>query len=186
MTRSRTVTCLAASLVVLLSAAPSFAQSQVLLLELQGIPGDSQVEGPGVPDGKFIDILSFSWGVSNAATIVAGISAGKPSFTDFTVSLYGGTAVPELVLRTATGGIIPTARFLVLQNTGDRLFATYELTFKNAVLTSFQSSGSTGDRPFHALSMAYEQLRITINTQQPDGTVTSTFREWNLVENKKK
>jgi type VI secretion system secreted protein Hcp len=190
MIRSKPVPALAAVLVtLLLSAAPSFAAGQLHVLVLQGIPGDSlvQIELAGSPV-KGIEVASFSWGVANPVVLSTntGPSSGKPAFSDFTVLLAGGRAVPELFLRTATGQHIPLAKFVVFDNTGDALAPRYELTFTDVVLSSFQSSGSAGGEIFHSVSMAYAQLELKIYFQAPDGTVMTESRTFSLVENKKK
>jgi type VI protein secretion system component Hcp len=156
----------------------------------EGIKGDSQIDRPPAdcPDG-WIDVLSFAWGVSNPVTIgggATGSSAGKAAFSDFNTQLFGGRAVPEFVLRAATGRVIPKVKFVVLENAGDRSVVTYELEFTNAYVSAFFSSGSEGSRPTHSLSLAYEQIKLTVFIQNPDGTTSpGPSMSWNLTTMKK-
>ncbi len=180
MTHSRRVTILAASVaILLLSAAPARAE-QLYVLGLQGINGDSELPTL-IENNKGIDVLSFSWGVTNPASIGnKGLVSDKPAFTDFAVNVFGGREVPELVLRIATGAQIPLAKFVVYESTGEGLVKKYELEFGDVKITGFQSAGSSGDRIHHFLSLAYSRLKIRI-FKSVNGSVTTFERSWNLA-----
>src|SRR5262245_50746110 len=118
MARARFETVFAISLATLLvAAAPVFAD-QIQILRLEGIPGDSTFElhfdSPDNISVTGIDVLSFSWGVTNTSLLTATSGgstsgAGKAAFTDFNFVMLGGRAIPPLFLKTALGKIIPKA-----------------------------------------------------------------------------
>ena len=72
-----------------------------IFLKLDGIDGESQVSG----HENEIEVLSWSWGATNAGTTASGGGggAGKASFQDlhFTSSVHKGST--QLFLKCATG-----------------------------------------------------------------------------------
>ena len=136
-------------------------------------------------DDRGIDVVSFAWIVTNAATVgIKGLTGGKATISDFTVTLTGGREVPELFVGTASGRQIPSAKFVVFENTGGGLAPTYEVKFTNVILTAFQSAGSVGDRVFHSLSMAFETVTINVYKPASDGTVKTLSGAWSIIKNK--
>ena len=156
----------AAVLALALFATPSAAQGTENYLKLDGITGDSTAVGY---EGA-IEVLSFSWGLSNAADIAAlGRGTGSASFSDFSVMLLTGRALPDLFIKTATGDHIASAVFTVVQRTDGKPQERIKLEFNDVVLTAFQVSGSS-ELPVHSLSLSYAKVTMTVWVQQPNGT----------------
>ena len=68
-------------------------------LKLDGIPGEST-------DAKHkdeIELMSFAWGVTDAASPSGGGSAGRAKFQDFHFTMLVNKASPQLFLATASG-----------------------------------------------------------------------------------
>src|SRR5215470_11993047 len=83
-----------------------------MFLKLDGIEGESK-------DHKHageIELLSFSWGVSNSSGLACaggGGGAGKASFHDFAFVKRVDSATPQLMLHCATGEHIKTGLITV-------------------------------------------------------------------------
>ncbi len=145
-------------------------------LKLDGIPGEST-------DAKHkdeIEILSFSWGVSNsgAATHGGGGGAGKASFQDFNFASMLQKSSPKIWLACATGEHIKSA-VLTLRKAGGETSAGvefYKVTLTDVLVSSFQESGSEGgdDRPFDSFSLNYAKIRTDYTLVNQKGAIGGT------------
>jgi len=143
-----------------------------MFLKLDDIPGESTVKGHATE----IDVLAFSWGMSNPGTISTaggGIIAGKPQFQELSLTKYVDLASPLLMTAAATGKHIPTAKFTVLRSTstaGSKNY--YTVTLTEALVTSVATGGSGGeDRMTENITLNYAAIKIDYYQQKPDGTV---------------
>ena len=144
-----------------------------VFLEIDGIKGESRdSQHPGT-----IEIESFSWGATHTPASGAGGGAGKVSFSDihFTSSLTKAT--PQLLIASASGAPIPTAK-LHVRKAGEGQTAYYVITLENILISSLQQSGrnqsstSTNDPPpTDSFSLNFE--KVTLRHTAEDGTVTT-------------
>jgi type VI secretion system secreted protein Hcp len=126
-------------------------------LKIEGIPGESTDR----LHKDWIDILSFSWGVSNTSTggSGGGGGAGKASVHDFSVVKYIDVASPALFEQCCTGQHVKEAAF-ELTNQRDQSF--YKLTFTDVLISSVSPNGTTGGRaPMEQLSFTFGQVDIS-------------------------
>ena len=90
---------------------------------------------------------------------------------------------PELMLRTATGSIIPSAkvRFTKSSDAGETTFLRY--CFTGVRITGFsQSSG--GDRPSESISLSYGTIVQSYTQQDATGGTVGVFSSgWDVVRN---
>src|SRR4051812_17680927 len=109
-------------------------------LKLDGIPGESlDKKHPGE-----IEILSFSWGVSNSGSFSSGGGggAGKASFQDFHFVSSLQKSSPKLWLACATGEHIKQA-VLTLRKAGGDGFEFYKVTLSDILVSSYNQGGSS-------------------------------------------
>jgi type VI secretion system secreted protein Hcp len=156
------------------------AASAKLFLELPGIPGESQVKG----FENQIELDSYQWGVSNSVQMgTSGGKAGKPSFSEIVVSKRTDKASPQLMLRTANGAAMASARLRVTKPTeaGQTTYLRYCLT--GVQVTSFsQSSG--GDQPSESVALSYASIVQSYSQQDATGGAGTVFSAgWDLVGN---
>lgn len=110
-------------------------------LKIEGVPGEST-------DTKHkgeIEVLSFSWGISNTTTIgsaTGGAGAGKASVHDISVTKYIDTASPVLFQKVCEGSVSQTAD-LTLSDRATGL-AFYKLHFEDVFISSVQPGTSPG------------------------------------------
>ena len=151
---------------VVLSASPSAAQGTDNYLKLEEITGDVTAQGY---EGA-IEVLSFSWGLTNTAGATSTrMAAGRATFSDFTVMILTGRALPDLFIKTAMGAHVNTAVFTVVQRTDGKPQERIKLEFDDVLFTSFQVSGAS-ELPTHSLSMSYAKVAMTVWVQKPDGS----------------
>jgi type VI secretion system secreted protein Hcp len=154
-------------------------------LKLDGIPGEST-------DAKHkdeIEILSFSWGVSNSGSVAhgGGGGAGKASFQDFSFASFLQKSSPKIWLACATGEHIKSA-VLTLRKAGGETSGIefYKVTLSDVLVSSFQESGSDGgdDRPFDSFSLNYAKIRTDYTLVNQKGSIGgTTSAEFDIVKN---
>jgi type VI secretion system secreted protein Hcp len=133
------------------------------LLELDGIKGESSDDA----HRGAIEILSFSWGVSNSTTVSGGGTAGKATFKEFTVTKKTDASCPELFIRCATGEHIPTAVLHVRKAGAEGKPETYiKITLTDVLVSSYQSQGSGGTAgasvPEQSISFNYAKIEFEV------------------------
>lgn len=170
------------SLAALLAAAPLQAAFDAFL-KIEGVKGESRDE----THKDQIEILSFSWGVSNPS--VAGGQGGKASFQDISFTKVMDKSSPLLMLGCASGRHYPEV-ILYLRtptNAGAAGPVTYlTITLTDVMVTSFQVSGHGGDssaRPTEQFSLNYAKIKLEYVPINPDGRPgDAVFFDWNLVD----
>lgn len=109
-----------------------------MFLHLNGIKGETQDKKE--KDG--IDILSWSWGISNSGTFHTGSGggSGKASFRNISLVKYIDKATAALMIAAATGKHIPDGKIIV-RKAGDSPQNYLVITMKKILVTSVD----TGD-----------------------------------------
>jgi len=138
-------------------------------LKIDGIEGESK-------DSKHtgeIDVLSWSWGETNAGTARqgGGMGAGKVQMQDFHFVMEVCKATPKLIEACATGKHIPNATLTARKAGGDQQeylkYKYYEL-----LISSYQTGGSgAGPIPNDQISFNYSKMEIEYKEQNQDGTL---------------
>jgi len=131
-------------------------------LKLDGIPGDS-VDRDHKDE---IEILSFSWGVQQTGTSGGGGGggAGKAVFQDFHFASSFSKASPQLFLSCASGKHIKMAT-LVGRKGGDKSVDFYKVTLTDIIISSYQSSGASGDSlPTDSFSLNFAKIEFNGTT----------------------
>jgi type VI secretion system secreted protein Hcp len=111
-------------------------------LKIDGIDGESTDRR----HPREIQVLSFSWGVSNsgAGHVGGGGGAGKVSVQDLHIMKEVDKATPKLMLACATGKHIAKAVLTLRKSGGDRSEAYLKITMEDVLISSYQVSGSGG------------------------------------------
>ena len=114
-------------------------------------------------DQGWIEVLSFSWGASAPAVVGgSGIRPGKPSVSDFSVEKTLDSASVEIFQKCVTGAK-ETPVLIEFYKTGAA--AKYlEFTLGNALITSYQLSGSSGV-PTESISLAFVKIEMSYTSQ---------------------
>src|SRR3954468_7109655 len=116
------------------------------------------VEGPSTSRTGCIDVLSFSWGVSNTSTYGVGASgkeakAGRADFSNLSIMKVADKTTPLLCDHCATGNIFDKVYILYDKPVGDKQQPYFRIWLKDALITSVQLSGSS-ENPSESVSFA--------------------------------
>jgi type VI secretion system secreted protein Hcp len=141
-------------------------------LKLDGITGEAAAS----KHSGEIEVMSWSWGASNPASMHGtGLSAGKVSFADLSITKPTDKASAKLLELCCTGKHIAKGTLTCSKSTGDKNPADY-LTIKleEIAITSVQHGGSSGDDIGHeSISFAFGKFTLDYKVQGKDGTLTA-------------
>jgi type VI secretion system secreted protein Hcp len=136
---------------------------------------DPKVEGEAT-DSKHkseIEVLSFSWGVSNISSLGAGSGggSGKASPQAVTITKKLDKASPKLYQMVAQGDHFKNAT-ITLRKSGGKQEEYCVVTLETVYPTGYQVSGSDGaDLPLETVSLNYSKIVTEYKEQKADGTL---------------
>jgi type VI secretion system secreted protein Hcp len=120
-----------------------------------------------------IEVLSWSWGVSQSGspTHGGGGGAGKASFHDFNFTHRVDKASPLLMRACATGEHIQDATITVRKaGTGQQDYLV--ITMSDVLVTSVSTSISVeGDVAAEGVALAFAKVDLVYRPQKPDGSL---------------
>lgn len=151
-------------------------------LKIDGIPGESA-------DDKHkneIDLMSWSWGESQAGTMSrgGGGGAGKVDMQDFSFSMQVNKATPKLILACASGEHIKKA-VLSCRKAGKTQQEFLVYTFSDLLVSSYQTGGSSGDViPMESVTLNYSKMEVEYKAQKADGSLDGPIKAgWDTKKN---
>jgi type VI secretion system secreted protein Hcp len=166
-------------------------------LKIDGVEGESQAEG----HKNEIEVLSWSWGESQAGQVAhgGGAGAGKVSMQDFHFTVRTSKASPTLFLACATGQHFKNA-ILIGRKAGEKQQDYLKFTLSEVLISSYnvgggpQPSQPTGsparqlpsgdDGPVEAVSLNFTKIEFEIRQQNANGSVGAPARAgWDLKRN---
>ncbi len=151
------------------------------LLELDGIKGESN----DAKHKETIEILSFSWGLSQTALRGGGGGAGKASFSDLSFTKQLDKSSPVLFEKCCTGQHIKKATLFVRKAGGEQE-EYLKLTMSECLVSSYQIGGSDGGgTPGDQFSLNYTKILFEYAVQSPDGQMDWIRAGWDLKSNSK-
>ena len=145
-----------------------------MFLKLDAIKGESA-------DSKhkdWIEVLSYSWGVSNPnhATDPAGSGQGRSEFQDFHFSSRTQKSSPQLFLHCATGEHIKEATITTRKATGKEVdYLVIKMT--DCLVSSYEMDANGGGRssyPLDQVSMNFAKFQIDYKELNAKGSVVGT------------
>lgn len=133
------------------------------------------VEGPSTSKAGHIDVLSFSWGVSNTSTYGAGASgkeakAGRADFANLSIMKVLDKTTPLLCDHCASGDILKKVYILYDKPVGTEQQDYFRVYLKDALITSVQLSGSN-ENPTESVSFAFQAVEVAYKAEKDDGTL---------------
>lgn len=159
-TRFSSTLALAAPTLALLA---SQAADGAIFIKFDGIDGESN----DANHGKWIEILSWSWGASNAGAAGGGTGAGKVSMQDFHFTCAVSKASPKLFLACATGEHIPAVSLVFTRTLADgKPVAYYQVTLSDVLVSSLAGGRDEGtpnrltDRPVEKVSLNFSKIEF--------------------------
>jgi type VI secretion system secreted protein Hcp len=139
------------------------------------------VDGPSTSKPKHIDVLSFSWGVSQTAVYGTGASgkeakAGRADFSNLTIMKVLDKTSPLLCDHCASGDILKKVWLLYDKPVGTEQQDYFRIYLKDALITSVQLSGSS-ENPSESVSFAFQAVEIAYKPEKDDGSLDAAIRK---------
>jgi type VI secretion system secreted protein Hcp len=136
-----------------------------VFLKIKGIPGES-ADGAHKDE---IDVLSYSWGISQTGTMSygGGGGAGKANFGDFNFMMRMNKATPKLMNACATGEHIGDA-ILSCRKAGGKQLDYMIYKFYDLLISSYQTSASS-EEPTESISFNYSKMEMLYKVQDAKG-----------------
>jgi len=153
-----------------------------MFLDLDGIKGESKDK---VYEGK-IDLLAWSWGISNTGSFHTGSGggSGKANFQDISITKYIDAASPTLMLYCSNGKHFADAK-LIIRKAGDKPLEYLILNFHEVLVCAYSTGGSGGeDRLTENISLNFAKVQVDYWTQAKDGSKGDPYNYgWNISGN---
>lgn len=154
-----------------------------MFLKLKGIEGEAK-------DSKHaneIDVLAWSWGMSQSGTMHMGSGggSGKVSVQDLSLTKYVDKSSPNLMMFCSNGGHIQEA-VLTVRKAGTDPLEYIVITMTNVIISSVSTGGSGGeDRLTENVTLNFEKVKLTYNPQtEKGGGKGGIDYKWDIAANK--
>jgi type VI secretion system secreted protein Hcp len=135
-----------------------------------------------------IDVLAWSWGMSNSgsAHVGGGAGAGKVNVQDLSLTKYIDLSSPDLMLACCNGKHFPEAT-LVVRKAGETPLEYLKLTLTEVLVTSVSTGGSGGeDRLTENVTLNFAKVKVDyIEQTEKGGTGGKPKMGWDIAGNKK-
>ena len=163
------------ALVTVLGLAAAPARADDMFLQLGDIQGESTARGYE----RWIDVVSWSWGVTNPTTVGAGtgLSAGRATLSDLTLMKFADSATPKLIDGSTKGTHFPKATLAVRRASDGWEYLRIRL---EEVMVSSDQLSAGGDRPAESVGLSF--ARFVLDYTPSPGKKTVSFG-WDVARN---
>jgi type VI secretion system secreted protein Hcp len=148
--------------------------------------GDIKGESLDAKHKDEIEILSFSWGVTNTGSAATGSGAGsgKATFQDLVVVHNIDKASPDLLRACATGTHLKEATITHRKaGKGQQEFLVVKMN--DVIITGVTHGGATGQPYSETVSLAFAKVDLEYKPQNPDGSLDAGIHfKYDLKANK--
>ena len=135
--------------------------------------GDIKGESADDKHKDEIEVLSFSWGVANTATIGAGgggAGAGRATFHDLSFTHTIDKASPRLLQACATGSHLPEAT-ITHRKAGKGQQEFLVIKMNDIIITGVSLGDSGGGGTSENVTLAFAKIDLEYRPQRPDGSL---------------
>jgi type VI secretion system secreted protein Hcp len=133
-----------------------------------------------------IDVLAWSWGISNSgsAHVGGGAGAGKVNVQDLSFTKYIDKCSCDLMLACCKGTHYTDAT-LVVRKAGDKPLEYLTITLSEVMITAVSTGGSGGeDRLTENVTLNFAKVKVDYKEQKADGSQGATpTMTYNIAEN---
>ena len=151
-----------------------------MLLQIDGIDGESQVEGKS----GWTDIMSYSLGASNPSSVAsgAGSGAGRVNISSLSVTKVIDKATPILFLKCCNGKHFAKAQLVVREAGGDKQLEYLIMKFEQVFVDNISWGGANGGgKPTESVAFSFAKIEIEYYPQKADGSLDSKMPAgWNV------
>jgi len=151
--------------------------------------GDVKGESMDSKHKDWIDVLSWSWGMSQSgnAQVGGGAGAGKVNIQDLSFTKYVDSASPLMMLKCCNGKHYPEALLTVRKAGGDNPVEYLKIKMTEVLVSSVGTGGSAGeDRLTENVSLNFAKVDVKYTPQKADGSSDSPIpMAWDIAANVK-
>lgn len=148
--------------------------------------GDIVGESKDGTHADSIDVLAWSWGLSQSGSFHAGAGggAGKVSVQDISITKYVDASSTALVVAACKGTHIKKA-VLTVRKAGDKPLEYIKITMESVLVSSLSTGGSGGeDRLTENLSLNFAKFKLEYTKQaEAGGKDATSTAAWDVVKN---
>jgi type VI secretion system secreted protein Hcp len=140
--------------------------------------GDIKGEALDAKHKDEIDVLAWSWGMSQTGTMPLGSggSTGKVSIQDLSVTKYVDRATPNLMKACCNGKQYAKALLTVRKAGGDSQVEYVKITMEPVIISSISGGGSQGEeRQTENVTLNFGKVKYEYTMQNPDGTAGASI-----------
>jgi len=150
-----------------------------MFLKLKDVTGEARDK----THKEEIDVLAWSWGMSQSGTMHGGGGGGggKVSVQDLSVTKYIDKASPVLMKYCSSGEQFGEAILTVRKAGGKEPLEYLVITITDVIVTSISTGGSGGeDRLTENVSLNFAAVKTEYQPQKQDGTADGGKIPWEL------
>jgi type VI secretion system secreted protein Hcp len=146
-------------------------------------------DGESVVDGhkKSIDVMSWSWGMSQTGTMhtATGGGAGKVNVHDISITKLTDAASPRLIQACCDGSHFAKVVLTCRKAGGKNPVEYLVLTLENVLISSYTPGGVQSDRVTESLTLNFAKFKMAYTGQDQTGAkMAAKNAGWNIAENK--
>lgn len=138
-----------------------------MFIKLGDVKGESQADG----HKDEIDILAWSWGMSQSGSMHSGSGggSGKVNVQDLSFTHYVDKASPNLMLFCCNGKPLPKAT-LTVRKAGQKPLEYIIVNLEDVIISSVSTGGSGGeDRLTENVTINFAKFEVKYQPQKKDG-----------------
>lgn len=138
-----------------------------MVIKIEGVDGESKISG----HEDEIDVLSWSWGISQSGSFHSGGGggSGKADIQDISFTKFVDKASTPLMLKCCKGEHIPEATLTVMKAGGDPI--EYVVIVMTKLLVSSVSTGGSGgdDSLTENVTLNFAEVEAKYQPQDDEG-----------------
>lgn len=133
--------------------------------------GDIKGESTDAKHKDEIEVLSYSWGLSQTGSTApgAGGGSGKPIFQDLAIVHRIDKASPRLMQACATGARLRDAT-ITHRKAGKGQQEYFIVKMSDVLITAVSHAGDTSEPGSESVTMAFGKVHVTYTPQKADGS----------------
>ena len=152
-------------------------------IKIDGVKGESVTKGHA---GE-IDILAWSWGLSQSGTTHMGTGggAGKVNVQDLSFTHYVDSSTPNLMQACCNGKHFKSA-LITLRKAGEKPLDYVKIELTDIIITSVSTGGSGGEESLtENVTLNFAQYKYSYQPQDKTGAAKggAIEIEYNIAEN---
>ncbi|MBZ9664112.1 type VI secretion system tube protein Hcp [Pseudomonas sp. LMG 31766] len=135
--------------------------------------GDIKGESQDKTHKDEIEVLNWSWGMSQSGNMHTGTGggAGKVSIQDLSLTKFVDKATPNLMMHCSSGKHVPKVTLTVRKAGGDAQVEYLIINLEEVLISSLSTGGSgSDDRLIENITLNFAKVTVDYQPQKADGT----------------